>query len=67
MVWYGMVWYGMVWYGMVWYGMVWYGCGKYGVMNTNIRYLCFREVEALECFKLEGIRYGDTNAATERV
>ena len=47
--------------------VVWYGCGKYGVMYTNIKYLYCRKVDALEYFKLQGMRYGDINAVTHGV
>ena len=46
----------------------WYECSnKCGVMDTNIECLYFHKVEALENFKLLGIRYGETNAVTQRV
>ena len=36
-------------------------------MDINIKYLCCREVAAVEYFEWLGMRYGGTNAVTQSV
>ena len=45
----------------------WYRSGKCGAMDKNVKCLRCDEVEAVEHFELLGMRYGDTNAVTQRV
>ena len=45
----------------------WYGSVKYGAMDKNVECLCCHEVDAKKYFELLGMRYGDMNAATQRV
>ena len=42
----------------------WDRCGKCGTMDKNVECLCCHKVEAVEYFKLLGMRYGDVNAVT---
>ena len=43
-----------------------YRCGKCAAMDKNAECLWWHWVEALEYFKLLGMRYNDTNAVTQR-
>ena len=40
---------------------------KCGGIDTNVKCLRYREVEALECFELLVVRYGESNAVTPRI
>ena len=45
----------------------WCRCGKWDVMHTNVEYLSWDKVEALEYFQLSDMRYNDKNVVIERV
>ena len=42
-------------------------CSKCEVLDTNVECLSYREVEAVEYFKLSGMTYGDTNTVSQSV
>ena len=45
----------------------WCRCGKWDVMQTNVEYLSWGEVEAVGYFQLSDMRYDGRNVVTERV
>ena len=45
----------------------WYKCVKCGAMDKNVECFSCHKVEAVKCFELLGMRYGDVNVVTQRV